>query len=458
MKPILYANGPKPMLPNAQRLTQQCRLACASVFSVLVLAAVIGCRNKDAAAPTDGPPTDASGFEAEPAPTTPPEVKPKPLASRDEIVQRIVRHMDEGRLEEAKVLLRELLVRDPEDFESVFRLANAEATEGNLSGAIELLAGIPANHPEAGLPSLGVSADLCFQIKRYEDAETRYLKVLELDPSIVFAKRQLAYLYNRQGRRHEAVTLIRELCLSGDITQDELHALIVESDAMYDPVGSQPAPGTRPYWPIGESGLARHLFTEKRFLAAAELLRPIVESGDATPSTIALFGRAAVEAQDVDMFNVWRSHVDEESKKYPEHWAAVGTHLIREVQFKPAVRALAEAVRLDPTDLKSMRRIFQGLRSMDQADEAEVWVDHFAFMNKILTESNQIASSANPPIDTYQQIAGNLEKAGRRIEAVLWRSVAAANSPYDSETINQLRQKLRSIVSSETAFPNRGER
>lgn len=84
------------------------------------------------------------------------------------------------------------------------------------------------------------------------------------------ARRKLAFIRNRQGRRHDAVTLIRELCISGDAMQDELHAMIVESDPIHDqprelesPASIQPREASL-HFPTGASGQARLLFGQER--------------------------------------------------------------------------------------------------------------------------------------------------------------------------------------------------
>ncbi len=189
---------------------------------------------------------------------------------RDAAIDSARQAARQGDLSAASSMLREVLLVEPNDVEVVFLLANAEAAAGRLAEAIGLLDEIPADHPEAGLPALGQSADWCFQLERYDEAERRYRQVLEKVPQAVPASRQLAYLYNRQGRRHEAAQHIRELCKQGDVLQDELHALIVLGDAMYDdPSSPMPTGGTRPYWPIGASGRARKLFNQENFQACA---------------------------------------------------------------------------------------------------------------------------------------------------------------------------------------------
>ncbi|TWT84985.1 ASPIC and UnbV [Planctomycetes bacterium CA13] len=376
---------------------------------------------------------------------------------REERVDKALAYQAKGAFREAAGLFREQLLENPKDFEVLFHLANTEAAQQNKGLAIDLLSEIPLDHPEAGLPALGVSAGWCVEIERYGDAELRYRKILEIDPSIHFARRALAHMLNRQGRRHEAGVLIRQLCMAGDVMQDELHSLIVESDAMYDPPGQPPAEGTRAYWPIGDMGQARFLFTEKKYLEAAELVQPIVESGDAPASVVAFFGRVAVEAQDDEKFSLWLPHVNDAIREYPEYWAAIGTHLIREAQYPEAVRALAEALRLDPTDLRSMRRLFQGLRSMEQPDKAEVWIAHYALMNRILRASVTIASSPSPSDKTFQTMASDLESVGRNLEATLWRSIAATRISND-KALADLRQQMKQTLALNRAFPTRDQR
>ncbi|TWU56845.1 ASPIC and UnbV [Rubripirellula tenax] len=378
---------------------------------------------------------------------------PEPALTREALLAKAVADQGQGDLDKAAAAFRSLLVANPLDYEVLFHLANTVVLQGDLDQGIELLSEIPPDHPEAGLPALGVSAGWCVKLNRYDDAAQRYRKILELDPSINLVRRTLAHQLNCQGRRHEANILIRELCLSGDIMQDELHALIVESDAMYDAPGSPPAGGNRPYWPIGEMGQARYLFTEKKYREAAELVRPIIESGSAPDSMIAFYGRAAVEAQDDDMMAWWYGHLNDAVKKYPEYWAAIGTQLIAEAEYSGAVRALAEAVRLDPTDLRSTRRMFQGLRSLDEQEKADIWIDRYALLNRILTQSNTIALSTAPASDSFRIIAEDLDTVGRKLESLLWQSVDATKAGNSQQRIAELNTEISQTLATQKSFP-----
>ena len=180
-------------------------------------------------------------------------------------------------------------------------------------------------------------------------------RILALDPNLTLARRQLAYLLNRQGRRHEAAVHVRELCKAGDVRQDELQSLIVLSDAMFsDP--TQVAAGEIDYTPIGVSGRARKLFTERRYAEAASVLRESVANGGVPPSIVALYGRAAAEAQDDVAFKWWFGKTDQAVREYAEYWSAIGTYLASEREFAAATRAFLESLDRDPTDFITMNR------------------------------------------------------------------------------------------------------
>ena len=112
---------------------------------------------------------------------------------RERLVDECNRLVELGRPAEAKSKYREWLVGHPMDAVIIFRLAGEYAGDGNLDEAISLLDEIPLSHPETGIAAMGQSADWCFELQRYGQAEERYRKVLEVVPEAVPALRQLAF-------------------------------------------------------------------------------------------------------------------------------------------------------------------------------------------------------------------------------------------------------------------------
>ncbi len=364
-----------------------------------------------------------------------------------------------GKLAQAAASLQQILLTDPDDVEVLFRLASVEAAQGKLGDAVALLESIPEDHPEAGLPALGQAADWCMKLKRYDDAEAKYQKVVARNPGFVVAHRQLAFLYNRQGRRHEAASHLRTLCRLGDIRQDELHALMILTNAIFDDPHDLPdTAGGRLYLPIGPAATARMLSTANRHEQAVAALDDFVRSGRATPSIVALYGRLASEAQDEERFLWWLGKTDQQVREFSDYWAALGIFLLGQHRYEEAVRSLAEAIDRDPTDLLSMRRINQALLALGKNDEADRWLEQFGVIREITLASNEIGKSDMPNPESFTVIADGLEKLHRPLEAITWRLFGAFRRQAGQEELKKLNDQRMALLRAKDAFPNQSKR
>ena len=357
---------------------------------------------------------------------------------------------DLGQHQKAIGLLQPLLLADPEDAEALFRLANAYQATNRLEMAVKFLESISEEDPQAGLPALGQAADWYLQLEQYDKAERNYLKVLQRVPTFVPAIRQLAQLYNRQGRRHEAVAQIQALCRIGDVRQDELHALLMVGSAIYDDA-SQPGARQR-YLPIGPSAKARILYTETKYREAMEVLKEQASQPETPPSIKAFYGLLAIESQNQDEFERWFAKTDETSQQYAEYWAAIGAHLVNQAKFEPAVRVLCEALVRDPTDTGSLRRLNQSLRALGREDDAERCLDQYTAQRDVVLAVNSIGQQANPNASVFTTMADGLEKLGRDLEAVTWRLVQAHYATDGQSAIEQLSQQRSRLAQSADAF------
>lgn len=377
--------------------------------------------------------------------------------NRDETLDEVARLAAAGEFRSALPILQRFLLVEPGDVAVLFQAGLMHAGCGELPEAIDCLAGIPQDHPEAGIPALGQSADWCVQLKRYGDAIDRYECILAVDPGLTLARRQLAYLLNRQGRRHEAAIQIRELCRAGDVRQDELQSLIVLSDAMLSEPG-QVAAGELDYSPIGASGEARKLFTERRYAEAAAVLRKPVAQGDVPPSIVALYGRAVAEAQDDVAFNWWLAKTDEAVREYAEYWSAIGTYLASEREFPAATRAFLESLDRDPTDFITMNRLLQALKMQDKNDDYAKWEERWKAMHEILLDSNEVSDSNVPNVKAIEELAARLNAMDRRLEAVVWKSMEAYYRKLPPDALKHWNTERQKMVSADSGFPGRSAR
>ena len=358
-------------------------------------------------------------------------------ASREQRIEMADQMLQAGQFDKAAALLRQQLLVDPTDVEVLFRLASVSAEAGNLEEGLRFLDSIPADDPEAGLPALGQSADWCIQLRRYDQAERRYREILRLAPDVAIAHRRLGQLLNRQGRRHEAAEHIRELCKQGNIRQDELHALVVLSDAMSsEPTASTDA--TVDYSPIGASGQARLLFTQRKYAEAAEVLRDALAQGDAAPSVVAFYGRAVAEAQDDEEFLRWLGALDDLDavSQFSEYWSAIATYLASQQRHESAARAFLEALDRDPTDFRSINRLHQMLTLLGKPDLAKRWEKRWNANRKVLLANNEISASNTPNVEAMDEIASQLSGLDRALEAVLWKSLETYHRTQAPETLD----------------------
>lgn len=428
----------------------------------MCLVVVVGCRSR-----TDSDTEQASLRSTPEAPADEPDaVAADPAAdedragqNRDDEIRLSEQAMERGDWDAAARRLKSLLLVDPQDVEVIFRLAAVTAMRGNLPEAVELLDSIPADHAEAGVPSRGQAADWCLQLQRYDDAERRYLEVLERMPDSPEAHRKLAYLFNCQGRRHEAASHIRQLCRQGNVRQDELHALIHLSDAMLDdPSAATPMDGHQPYFPIGPSAIARKLFQENRYDEALKVLQENVSSGQAPPSVLAFYGRIAAEAQDDQQFQWWLARTDASTRAFAEYWAALGTSLVLQNRTEEAVRALLEAVDRDPTDFRSINRLWTAMLALGRNEEANRWEQRWKKLRDILAENNRIADASTPNAEAMARLADLLDTVDRSLEAVLWRAVAAIHQNLPRESMLALNAKRLELIQQDRGFPDQASR
>ena len=370
--------------------------------------------------------------------------------------------IDSGKLDEASSVLTKLLVMRPDDAQVLFLSARLAAQQGDLSSAVTLLSEIPEDHPEAGLPALGQAAEWCFMLERYQDAETKYRKLLAASPDFVPAIRQLAFLLNRQGRRQEASLLIRKLCILGNVLQDELHSLVALRDAMHhdpDEVANQSSANQssdgreRYYFPIGPYGQARHAYQDNDFERVLALLRPSLEQSEAPAAMVALFGRAACEQQNDQAVAWWRTLAVEGQDEFADYWATLGTLALQSQQYSAAVRALAEALKRDGTDMESMSRMRQALASLGKEAEAELWFERWTETRAVLDANNLVAAKAIPDVTAVQKLAEGLEQLDRKLEALMWRALTSS-AESAGPSLTELNQQHQQLVQSQQGFPD----
>ncbi|WP_419194661.1 ASPIC/UnbV domain-containing protein [Novipirellula herctigrandis] len=367
-----------------------------------------------------------------------------------------------------------MLSVDPTDPDALFRLGNLKLYQGDHETGMDLLGNVPVAHPELGLLALGVSADMAMKLEKYDLAEEKYRKILDRVPDAVPAIRQLAWLLNREGRRHAAVPLLQQLCRAGDVRQDELQALLSVPDALYSelPAGGDPENAARHYYPINAISDARWQFGKFQFAAAERTLATYLgRDGQASQDSVevpadveAFYGRILAAAQHSEKLVPWLIHANDAVKDQAEYWVAATIVLLEQRRFEEAVHAAGEALLRDPTDYRTYLRMNQALTALGKEQLAAKWMQRYFDVRRTVELSHKLSEAPIPKQETLEELSEILTKLDRELEAIMWKAIAVqryndGESPEKTrEKITKLNQRRQQLVQTGTGFPTAEQR
>ena len=141
-------------------------VAIALVFAAIALTGCGSDKDKSTAPANDvATQTPPKSVEKSDAGDSPKPQTSEPTFDRPTIVAQSRDFAEKGDYQQAAAGLEKLLVADPDDLEVLFQLAVIKSRSGDLQAAVSLLSNIPEDHPQAGLPSLGQTADWCIQLE-----------------------------------------------------------------------------------------------------------------------------------------------------------------------------------------------------------------------------------------------------------------------------------------------------
>ena len=348
--------------------------------------------------------------------------------------------------------LRRRLLRDPNDVDATMRLAIAQHDAGQLDEALQTLSAITPDHPAAGIASLAFAADWCIEAERYRPAETYYRRWITQQPEAVQAIRPLAYLLNRQGRRIEATSLLRRLCIIGDVTEDELVAMVAPVDSIVKTQSD-----IQRYRPLGRLGWARHYFSNQQFDRAIETIRVGDWSTKNQPAASALLGRCLAEGGHVAQCASWWQAIEPDIERmieqFPDYWVALAITLRDLDLLEQSAAAFLQALRIDPSDRFCIGQLLINRDIAGDQDAANLlrqWRSANARLRSVVATFTNIDF---PPPSQYRTIADAMLTADRPLESVYWRYLAAKQSGQLDNLGPELSRQRAAIIQSDQAFP-----
>ncbi len=197
-------------------------------------------------------------------------------------------------------------------------------------------------------------------------------------------------------------------------------------------------------------GKARRQYIAKADVAAAlETIEQLATTHKTVPAVEALRGRLLAEGNDDERFRGWLESLPNGIDQHPEYWLALGTWLGRNGRDKEAVHALGEALRLDPTDRRSLRLLAASLSRLGEKEKMLRVQETLAVLDEVFR------LAANADAEQSMWIAEQLQSLTRPWESICWYRHAFQLQGTLETRAGELNQRFQQIRQWEQAADTR---
>jgi tetratricopeptide (TPR) repeat protein len=360
-----------------------------------------------------------------------------------------------NQIEPAWSLAKDLIVERPQSAPALFLAARIMAKRGNLKGAMQLIAKIDWNDPQAGPAATGQWAEWLAQSGDLSAAEQKLKGLLKSYPAAVPALKLLVEVYHAQGRRWEASRYLDRLIRLGNFsTPDLMHSIDFREPV--DPEALRTAAMTfAPTEPYSQLGGLRILANADRWRDALGPLRQLVQSRPDLLEPWIWYGEALLETQAWTDLATWNAQRPEGYANHPEYWYVIGRWLQHQRESASAARALCESLRLDRRHVASMQALSECLMEMNEPDLAIDVRQEAGKLVKIKDLSQQIQRGLGKR-EEFLAIADLYRELNDSVAAFGWDAVLLVDEqkPITPELMER-QKKLRAGEKSENRLLTR---
>ncbi len=369
-------------------------------------------------------------------------------------VQEISKLIGRGEHERADAVIRSMLSGDPTNASLLFMAARSAHDQGRLDEAIESLKLIPPDHPEAGFPAMGQTADWLLEADRLAEAEAVFDAMLHQYGDLAPVHRRLADLLNSQARRVEAARHVEVLIRLGDVTEKELLSLTTLSVPYHDELRGKgnwvlaDTAASAPATTMRDLARAKEMLVQSDLDAANSLVRRLRQKFPKSTAVAALEGRIYEALQSDENLRSWSQSLPAGIETEAEYWTTIGAWMLRSGKPDPAIRAFCEAVTLDPTDRVAYLRLSEALAASGNIEAAERVAARKALLDDAWQLALNVGLNRDSRVADMESLAEKLDQLGRPWEAVSWRMVLAHDTGRLEQEMPELIEKRRSLAES----------
>ncbi|MGB7325787.1 MAG: FG-GAP-like repeat-containing protein, partial [Rubripirellula sp.] len=412
---------------------------------------VIGCSKSTAPMPgKDSAATKIAAPKVATPKSVPASVDDRP-PSIDALIQSAETALAAGQWDEARQSLRRGLLVQPISSRLQFLSAQAEANDGNLDGAIEILASIDSSDPDFGIAALGQAAQWLASAGRATEARRMYEKALELAPDVDFLRHQYASFLNFVGWRYRARDVLEPLVKSGQASAAELRSLLDVSNSYATTQATSTGEVASREGPLSEA-LGRLSHRQPRI--AIEILEAMLQQGlmDRESTTDAAIAAGYAELQQFDKMAQWLAQSSPDVTGNPMHWRAIGDQHFFEGRSDEAVACYLKSIDGDCTNPIVYERLAAALLRQGDDQSARRIDRHREMLLSISQIAEAIVTQTPTDASLAVELADKLERVGQPDQAAAWLAWFRTEYPalVDSSVFDRQTQRLRSIDAKTT--------
>jgi tetratricopeptide (TPR) repeat protein len=349
----------------------------------------------------------------------------------------------EGKFEEAQTRCNKLLARDPKSVPALLLGAKSATRLKDSDAALKFLKQLP----ETGSPEIAAAwhqaASLELQLGHASQAEQELRRALAIDPNLLSAHVDLAYLLGVEGRCWESVPYLLESIRRGQFTFHHLVLLGATEPVIADPTLIDRCRSATPAEMLPLIGLARNLLQQNEPERAEVLLRTVIASAPDSVEAHASLGRVLAAAR-TDAIPEWQSQLPPAADNHPDVWSVRGEWAEQHNQPKAAVRCFWEAVRRNPNHRGANYHLGQLLESQQNPLAAKPLLERAERLRELGHLVDQLYEHPDK-LAQFHRAAEICEGLGRIWEAWGWSRIAYEQSPnleWASRNLPRLQTQL----------------
>ena len=292
-----------------------------------------------------------------------------------------------GKYQQALQAAQQVLITEPDDLEAMQVVSRVYAAESRFAEAAEVATQMAS--VDSVDPVMQWLLAFEWHMRAGDDVACEHdlRAAIKARPNDTRAHRTLAQWLNAQGRRFESQEHVIALEERGGMTFSEMLSLIdLGGPFQLIDFGDLTKRSSISLFDLSK---ARLIYDRgKKIEQTCQQLDRLAASFPNSPAIAAFRGRVLSQFGDIDKLTAWLTDLPRGVGDHPEYWFAVGTSLALQQRSPEAVRAFAEAVRLDPTDRRSLASLAEQLDRLGESELARQVQNSRGILDRIMRLAN----------------------------------------------------------------------